>query len=216
MHYRVTEKTNRTLQKGELMLVDSGGQYLSGTTDITRTMANGTPTQEQMDRFTRVLKGMIAISTARFPKGTTGSQIDILARQFLWQAGVTYSHGTGHGVGAFLGVHEGPVSISPRPQTIPLQEGMVLSNEPGYYKAGEYGIRIENLLHVVPSEVGENFLEFETLTLAPIDRRLIDPNLLTAGERDWLNAYHARVFKEVGGKLPDDVRAWLQQATAPI
>ena len=173
VHYRVTKKTDRTLNAGEIMLVDSGAQYLAGTTDITRTMSTGTSTAEQRDRFTRVLKGMIAISTARFPKGTSGAQIDVLARQFLWQAGVTYNHGTGHGVGAFLSVHEGPTGISPR-YTLPLEAGTVLSNEPGYYKTGEYGIRIENLIIVRDSEIAPGFLEFETLTLAPIDTRLID------------------------------------------
>jgi len=215
VHYRVTTKTDRTLKPGELMLVDSGAQYLSGTTDITRTMSTGPSTPEQRDRFTRVLKGMIAISTARFPQGTSGAQIDILARQFLWQAGVTYNHGTGHGVGAFLSVHEGPTGISPR-YTLPLEAGMVLSNEPGYYKAGEYGIRIENLIVVQNSAVAPGYLDFETLTLAPIDTRLIDKSLLTEAERDWLNAYHARVFKEIGPALDGKVKDWLEQATAAI
>ncbi len=215
VHYRVTETTNRRLAPGELMLVDSGGQYLSGTTDITRTLFTGSATDEQKDRYTRVLKGMIAISRARFPRGTSGAQIDILARQFLWRDGVTYSHGTGHGVGAFLGVHEGPIGISPR-YGQPLEPGHIVSNEPGYYKADGYGIRIENLVHVIESPVAEGFLEFETLTLAPIETRLIDGNLLGDDERDWLNAYHARVFNEIGPKLDAENRAWLEAATQAI
>lgn len=215
VHYRVTSKTDRTLNAGEIMLVDSGAQYLSGTTDITRTLSTGAATPEQKDRYTRVLKGMIAISRARFPRGTTGAQIDVLARQFLWQAGVTYNHGTGHGVGAFLGVHEGPVGIAPR-YTAPLEAGNVISNEPGYYKANEYGIRIENLIVVRDAAEHPGYLEFETLTLAPIDTRLIDPTLLGDAERDWLNAYHARVRNEVGPKLDSARRAWLDQATAAL
>ncbi|GLQ08884.1 aminopeptidase [Devosia yakushimensis] len=215
VHYRVTEKTDRVLQPGELMLVDSGAQYLSGTTDITRTMATGPATDEQRDRFTRVLKGMIAISMARFPKGTSGAQLDVLARQFLWQDGVTYNHGTGHGVGAYLGVHEGPIGISPR-YTLPLEAGNVISNEPGYYKTGEYGIRIENLIVVVESASAPGFLEFETLTLAPIDTRLIDVAMLTTGERDWLNAYHQRVWSEIGPVVAGVVKDWLKGATAAI
>jgi len=215
VHYRVTKKTDRELKPGELMLVDSGAQYLSGTTDITRTLSTGNPTAEMKDRFTRVLKGMIAISTARFPKGTSGAQIDVLARQFLWQAGLTYNHGTGHGVGAYLGVHEGPTGISPR-YTLPLEAGMVLSNEPGFYKAGEYGIRIENLVVVRNSEIGEDYLDFETLTLAPIDTRLVDVGLLTEAERDWLNAYQARVWKEIGPLVTGEVRDWLKAATGAI
>jgi Xaa-Pro aminopeptidase len=215
VHYRVTTKTDRKLNPGEIMLVDSGAQYLSGTTDITRTLSTGPATPEQKDRYTRVLKGMIAISTARFPAGTTGAQIDVLARQFLWQDGVTYNHGTGHGVGAFLGVHEGPIGISSR-YTTPLEAGNVLSNEPGYYKAGEYGIRIENLITVRDAADFPGFLEFETITLAPIDTRLIDPALLTGDERDWLNAYHARVWTEIGPLVSGDVKNWLRQATAAI
>ncbi|AKR56331.1 Xaa-Pro aminopeptidase [Devosia sp. H5989] len=216
VHYRVTEKTNRPLHPGELMLVDSGAQYLSGTTDITRTMSTGKPSAEEKDRFTRVLKGMIAISMARFPRGTSGAQIDVLARQFLWQAGLTYTHGTGHGVGAYLGVHEGPIGISPR-YTLPLEVGQVISNEPGYYKDGGFGIRIENLVHVVESPVGEGkYLEFETLTLAPIDLRLVEKKLLTDDERDWLNAYHKRVWKEIGPELKGEAKAWLKEATAEL
>jgi len=212
VHYRVTTKTDRTLNPGEIMLVDSGAQYLSGTTDITRTLSSGPATPEQRDRFTRVLKGMMAVSTARFPKGTSGAQIDILARQFLWQDGVTYSHGTGHGVGAYLGVHEGPVGISSR-YTAPLEPGNVISNEPGFYKTGEYGIRIENLITVVESEKFPGFLEFETLTLAPIDTRLIDMDLLSPAERAWLDAYHQRVWQEIGPLVDGEVKEWLRGAT---
>ena len=215
VHYRVTENTNRTLKRGELMLVDSGGQYLSGTTDITRTLFTGDATAEQKDRYTRVLKGMIGISTARFPKGTTGAQIDVLARQHLWQAGVTYNHGTGHGVGAFLSVHEGPIGIAPR-YHLPLEPGHIISNEPGYYKEGEYGIRIENLVHVTKSDVAPDYFEFETLTLAPIDQRLIEPNLLTPDEKSWLNAYHKRVFSEIAPHLPEAEKNWLKRATAAL
>lgn len=215
VHYRVTTKTNRTLNPGEIMLVDSGAQYLSGTTDITRTMASGPASPEQRDRFTRVLKGMIAVSMARFPKGTNGAQIDILARQFLWQVGVTYNHGTGHGVGAYLGVHEGPIGISSRYMT-PFEVGNVLSNEPGFYKVGEYGIRIENLITVVESKGFDGFLEFETLTLAPIDRRLIALELLTAEERAWLDRYHQRVWTEIGPLVQGEVREWLEAVTAGL
>lgn len=215
VHYRVTNKTDRALARGELMLLDSGAQYLAGTTDITRTMATGEHTAEQRDRFTRVLKGMIAISMLRFPKGTHGGQIDVLARQFLWQAGVTYNHGTGHGVGAYLGVHEGPVGISPR-YTTPFEAGNVISNEPGYYKAGEYGIRIENLIAVRDVASMPGYLEFETLTLAPIDKRLIDTALLTADERDWLNAYHQRIWSEIGPLVSGEVKTWLEGATAAL
>ena len=216
VHYRVNSATNRTLKPGELMLVDSGGQYLMGTTDITRTLFTGKATAEQKDRFTRVLRGMLAISTLRFPRGTAGSLIDIMARHFLWQDGITYHHGTGHGVGHYLSVHEGPVGISSRYST-PLEPGMIVSNEPGYYKDGAYGIRTENMILVVESQVGEgNFLEFETLTLAPIDLRLIDEKMLTQQERDWLNAYHARIFKEIGPLLKGEVKAWLKAATRAI
>lgn len=215
VHYRVTEKTDRQLNPGELMLVDSGAQYLSGTTDITRTLSTGSPGDEECDRYTRVLKGMIAVSMARFPKGTTGAQIDILARQSLWQAGVTYSHGTGHGVGAYLGVHEGPVGISAR-HTAPFELGNVISNEPGYYKSGAYGIRIENLVTVVESAEFPGYFEFETLTLAPIDKRLIRTDLLSEAERAWLDAYHQSVWQQVGPRLKGHVKEWLQQATAPL
>ncbi len=216
VHYRVDEASNRTLRAGELMLLDSGAQYLSGTTDITRTLFTGKATAEQKDRFTRVLKGMIALSMARFPRGTSGAQLDVLARQFLWQDGVTYTHGTGHGVGAFLSVHEGPIGFSPR-YPLPLEPGMVISNEPGYYKAGAYGIRIENLVLVTESNIGAGgYLELETLTLCPIELRLVDEKLLLAHERDWLNAYHKRVFRDIGPRLKGAAKAWLKDATRPI
>jgi len=215
VHYRVDEGTNRKLNPGELMLVDSGAQYLMGTTDITRTLFTGAATAEERDRYTRVLKGMIAISMVRFPPGTSGAQIDVLARQFLWADGVTYNHGTGHGVGAFLSVHEGPVGISPR-YTVPFEPGMIVSNEPGFYKAGSFGIRTENLIHVIESPVGNGFMEFETLTLAPIETRLIELSLLSDAERTWLNAYHARVWHEIGPLVSGGVKDWLRQATAAI
>ena len=216
VHYHVDERTNRQLVPGELMLVDSGGQYLMGTTDITRTLPSGPASSVQKDRFTRVLKGMMAIAMARFPRGTSGAQIDVLARQFLWQDGVTYHHGTGHGVGHYLSVHEGPVGISVRYST-PLEPGMIISDEPGYYEEGAYGIRNENLVLVVESpRGGGKFLEFETLTLVPFDRRLIEPKLLTEAERDWLDSYHARVWREIGPGLRGEVKDWLKQATRPL
>jgi Xaa-Pro aminopeptidase len=215
VHYRVTNATNRTLVPGELMLVDSGGQYLSGTTDITRTLFTGAATEQQKRHFTLVLKGMIAISTLNFPIKTSGSQIDILARHALWQQGLNYNHGTGHGVGAFLSVHEGPAGIAPR-YHVALEQGMILSNEPGFYLEGEYGIRIENLVHVVKSHVATDFLAFETLTLVPIETRLIAKEMLTDHERDWLNAYHGRVLAEIGPSVQAQDRAWLEQATAKI
>jgi len=221
VHYKVTEESNRVLNAGELMLVDSGGQYfsgtqdLSGTTDITRTLFCRSATSEQKDRYTRVLKGMITISTVQFPQGTTGAQIDVLARHALWQAGLNYNHGTGHGVGAFLSVHEGPAGIAAR-YHVPLEAGMILSNEPGFYLEGEYGIRIENLVNVIDSPDADGFLAFETLTLAPIDKRLIDPDLLTDTERDWLNAYHQRVYDEIGPALSGTDKDWLKAATAAI
>jgi len=217
IHYHVNDSSNRGLNPGELMLLDSGAQYLSGTTDITRTMATGKGSAEEKDRFTRVLKGMIALSMARFPRGTTGAQLDVLARQFLWQDGATYNHGTGHGVGAFLSVHEGPIGFSPRYTTAALEPGQIISNEPGYYKPGAYGIRIENLVLVVESKIGDGkFLELETLTLCPIDLRLIDGALLLPHEKDWLNAYHKRVFREIGPELKGDAKAWLKDATRAI
>ncbi len=218
-HYRVSEATSLPLQMNRIFLIDSGGQYQDGTTDITRTVIVGEATGEMKDRFTRVQKGMIGISRARFPKGTCGSQLDILARQHLWSAGLDYDHGTGHGVGAFLSVHEGPARINKTDRT-PLEAGMILSNEPGYYKADGYGIRIENLLLVrelEPVESGDRPMYwFETLTLCPIDRNLIAPALLSSEELDWLNAYHARVLKEIGPFLEGADLKWLIAASAPI
>jgi Xaa-Pro aminopeptidase len=224
VHYRSSEKTNRKLERGSLYLVDSGGQYVDGTTDITRTVAIGEPTDEMRDRFTRVLQGHIAVATALFPKGTRGSQLDSFARRPLWEAGVDYAHGTGHGVGSFLSVHEGPQRISPVGSAQsggdePLQPGMILSNEPGYYKSGEYGIRVENLVLVVERQVEgaeKEMLGFETLTFAPIDRRLIVSEMLSAEELIWLNCYHAHVMAKIGPSLGADERAWLQAACAPI
>ena len=223
-HYRVSEASSLPIRHDEIYLVDSGGQYRDGTTDVTRTLIVGTPTAEMKDRFTRVLKGHIALARAVFPAGTRGVQLDSLARQFLWAAGLDYNHGTGHGVGSFLSVHEGPQRIaaawSSQPgNDEPLQAGMILSNEPGYYKAGEYGIRIENLVLVEPRDVPgaeKPMLGFRELTLAPIDRNLIDTGLLDATERDWLNAYHARVQAEIGPQLDDAGQAWLAAATAAL
>jgi Xaa-Pro aminopeptidase len=219
IHYRVTRETSRRLQPGELYLVDSGGQYRDGTTDITRTVAIGAPTPEMRDRATRVLKGHIALATARFPAGTSGAQIDPLARLALWAAGLDYDHGTGHGVGSFLSVHEGPARIS-KLGHVGLEPGMILSNEPGYYKAGHYGIRLENLVVVTPPELvpgGERaMLGFETLTLCPFDRRLVDPTLMTAQEVAWLDAYHAEVNRSLSPLLDERERAWLAAATRPI
>ncbi|WAC25360.1 aminopeptidase P family protein [Blastomonas sp. SL216] len=219
-HYRVSEETNLPIVMDSLYLVDSGGQYLDGTTDITRTIAIGTPTVEMKRRFTQVLKGHIALATIRFPKGTTGGQLDTLARQFLWADGVDYAHGTGHGVGSFLAVHEGPQRIAAfGGQGEPLRPGMICSNEPGYYKAGEFGIRIENLVLVEPLEIDGaelDMLGFETLTFAPIDRTCIDPQLLSPAELAWLNAYHAKVMDIVAPQLEGDALAWLEQACAPI
>ncbi len=216
-HYRVNEGSNRRITKG-IYLVDSGGQYVDGTTDITRTIAIGKPTAEMMDRNTRVLKGMIAISLAVFPKGVSGAQLDSFARQFLWQVGLEFDHGTGHGVGSYLGVHEGPQRIA-KLGTTPLEAGMMLSNEPGYYKTGHYGIRIENLVLVEERTIPEaerKMLGFETLTLCPIDRRLIKVSLLTETERRWLNAYHSRVLKVIGPLVDAPTRFWLKAACAAL
>ncbi len=218
VHYRVTRMSNRQISPGDLLLIDSGAQYQDGTTDVTRTVAIGVPTDEMRDRFTRVLRGHIAIARAVFPDGTTGAQIDALARQFLWQAGIDFEHGTGHGVGSYLSVHEGPARIS-KLGTAPLRRGMILSNEPGYYKAGAFGIRIENLELVVGVEVAgaeKPMNAFETLTLAPIDRRLIDVNMLRADEIAWLNDYHAQVRREVRPALDQATAAWLDAATAAL
>ena len=216
-HYRVSRASDLPIGRG-LFLIDSGAQYEDGTTDVTRTLAVGEPDAEMRDRFTRVLKGHIAISRAVFPKGVSGAQLDSLARVALWQAGLDFDHGTGHGVGSYLSVHEGPQRIA-KTGTVPLAEGMILSNEPGYYKEGAWGIRIENLLLVEAREVSgaeRPMLGFETLTLAPIDRSLVEPGLLDAVERDWLDSYHAWVREAVSPLVPDDVRAWLSEVTRPL
>jgi Xaa-Pro aminopeptidase len=219
VHYRVTTATNRKLKAGELFLLDSGAQYVDGTTDITRTVAIGKPTREMQERFTLVLKGHIAIATAHFPKGIRGIDLDPFARRALWEAGLDYDHGTGHGVGSYLSVHEGPQSISKRGM-VALEPGMIISNEPGYYKEGAYGIRLENLVLVKeperPSGGDRDVMSFETLTLVPFDRRLVAPALLSAAERDWLNAYHARVAEVIGSELSQQDRAWLTAATQPV
>ncbi len=219
VHYRVNAATNRKLRAGELFLIDSGAQYLDGTTDITRTVAIGKPTPEMRERFTLVLKGHIAIATARFPEGTRGIDLDPLARRALWQHGLDYDHGTGHGVGSYLSVHEGPQSIS-KAGMAPLLPGMVCSNEPGYYKEGAYGIRIENLVLVTePATVAGGdrpMMSFETLTLAPIDRRLIVKEMLAPDEIAWLDAYHARVAETLAPDLDPETRRWLAAATVPL
>jgi Xaa-Pro aminopeptidase len=220
IHYRVSAATNRTLAPGSLYLVDSGGQYPDGTTDVTRTIAVGSPCTEMRRRFTLVLKGHIELATVRFPEGTTGTSLDSFARRSLWQQGLDYDHGTGHGVGCYLGVHEGPQRISKLPNPVPLKPGMLLSNEPGYYKPGAYGIRIENLVLVVPSAAPDgaerDLLGFKTLTLAPIDRTLIEASLLSEEERDWLDAYHRRVFATIAPLLDAAAAAWLEDATRPL
>ena len=216
-HYRVTVKTNAKIRKG-IFLIDSGGQYEDGTTDITRTLAVGKPTALMRDRFTRVLKGHIAIARAIFPKGTSGAQIDALARAPLWRAGLDFDHGTGHGVGSYLSVHEGPQRIS-KLGTAGLEPGMILSNEPGFYHAGHWGIRIENLVVVEKKEITgaeREMLGFETITLAPIDLALIEPKLLDREEIAWLNAYHARVREQISPLVEAGVRRWLQAATRRI
>ncbi|WP_116133856.1 aminopeptidase P family protein [Tropicimonas sp. IMCC34043] len=220
VHYRVTEATDRAVTPGELLLIDSGAQYLDGTTDITRTVATGPVTDEQRACFTRVLKGMIALSQARWPKGLAGRDLDPLARIALWRAGQDYDHGTGHGVGAYLSVHEGPQRIS-RLGEVALDPGMVLSNEPGYYREGEFGIRIENLIHVVPAPAlpgadDRPMLAFRTLTWVPIDRRLIEPSLLSADERTWLDIYHAAVRDRLSERVEGAAGLWLDAATAPL
>lgn len=217
IHYRVTPATDRAIRPNEVYLIDSGGQYEDGTTDITRTIWTGPmdPPAEVKDRFTRVLKGNIALATAAFPKGVAGPHLDALARRALWDAGLDYDHGTGHGVGSYLSVHEGPVSISRAARVVALEPGMILSDEPGFYQPGGYGIRLENLLLVQQAEFpsGRPFLRFEVLTLAPFDRRLIDVALLTTAEREWLNAYHARVLTEVTDPA---LTPWLEAACAPL
>lgn len=223
VHYRVTPETDRVLDPGSVYLVDSGGQYLDGTTDVTRTVwiaGDAPPSEELRDRFTRVLKGHIALARARFPVGTAGGQLDSFARHALWDAGLDYDHGTGHGVGSYLGVHEGPQRIGKQGSAVALEPGMIVSNEPGYYKEGAYGIRIENLVLVTepekPDDGERELLRFETLTLAPIDRALIAPDLLTGEERVWLNAYHARVREVVGPLVDDATASWLAEVTGEI
>ncbi|EKV31732.1 Xaa-Pro aminopeptidase [Caenispirillum salinarum AK4] len=221
VHYRVTPETTRTIEPGGLFLLDSGAQYLDGTTDVTRTLSVGAAGPEERKRFTQVLKGHIALASAVFPEGTTGSQLDVLARHALWQDGVDYDHGTGHGVGSYLSVHEGPQRISKMGNRIALRPGMILSNEPGYYKTGAYGIRIENLVAVREAQVEgaeRAMLGFETLTLAPIDRMLIEPALLTPEEVAWVDAYHQRVHDEIAPQLADSpaVQRWLVEATRPL
>jgi len=220
VHYRPTQRLNKRVESGSLLLVDSGAQYLDGTTDVTRTVSIGEPSAEMKQRFTLVLKGHLALARVRFPAGTTGSALDILARAALWAKGLDFDHGTGHGVGSYLGVHEGPARIAKMPNTVALRPGMILSNEPGYYKEGAYGIRIENLQVVTEPamiEGGERpMLGFTTLTLAPMDSRLVDKALLTAEEIDQYNAYHAEVLAKVGPLVPADVRAWMVEACAAI
>jgi len=219
VHYRVTRESNRKLGVNELFLVDSGAQYEDGTTDITRTVVVGRPSDEMRDRFTRVLKGHIAIATALYPENTSGAQLDSLARVALWQAGLDFDHGTGHGVGSYLSVHEGPARIS-KLGHVALRRGMILSNEPGYYKTAAYGIRIENLVLVIaapePAGAEKPLNAFETLSLAPIDRRLVDTALLTAKERHWLDSYHERVHQALAPLADDETRAWLEQATGAL
>ena len=223
-HYKGTTESNLPFEPGTLYLVDSGGQYQDGTTDITRTVPIGEPTAEMIDRFTRVLQGHIAIATALFPKGTRGSQLDSFARRPLWEAGCDYAHGTGHGVGAFLAVHEGPQRISPVGSSQsggdePLQAGMILSNEPGYYKAGEYGIRIENLVLVVDKQVpggDKEMLGFDTLTFVPIEKKLIDVSMLSDRELDWVNDYHQQVLALIGPQLSGEDKEWLERQCAPL
>jgi Xaa-Pro aminopeptidase len=216
IHYRADAESDASLTRNGLYLLDSGAQYLDGTTDVTRTIACGTPTPEQRDRFTRVLKGHIALASLTFPKGVTGAHIDVLARAPLWEQGLDYDHGTGHGVGSFLAVHEGPQGISRASQNVPLQPGMLVSNEPGFYKDGAYGIRIESVVLVTERpdlSITKPFYGFETLTLAPIDLALVDETLLTKAEIQWLNAYHVRVFETISPHLDSDEQTWLKTAT---
>jgi Xaa-Pro aminopeptidase len=222
MHYRVSPDSNRQLRPNEVYLIDSGAQYEDGTTDVTRTIWTGpeAPPDSLQDRFTRVLKGHIAIATLRFPQGVAGAHLDAFARAALWQAGLDYDHGTGHGVGAYLSVHEGPVSLSRAAKPIPLKAGMILSNEPGYYLPGAYGIRLENLLIVQAAAAQPDgvkpFLEFETITWAPFDRALIARSLLTPAERSWIDTYHAEVRQRVGPQLTGAAATWLAAACAPL
>lgn len=219
-HYRVSSASNRPLERGSLYLVDSGGQYPDGTTDITRTVPIGDPSDDMRRHYTLVLKGHIAMDSVRFPEGTTGTHLDTLARHALWQAGLDYDHGTGHGVGVYLGVHEGPQRIAKAWNATPLMPGMIVSNEPGFYKEGAYGIRIENLQYVTPPEEIEGgdraMLGFECLTFAPLSRDLIDTSLLSQAERDWVDDYHQRVLGEIGGLVDGDARDWLDGACAAL
>ncbi len=218
-HYHVDPENPRAIGQNEIFLIDSGGQYLDGTTDITRTLIVGRPTDEMKDRFTRVLKGMIQISLLRFPKGTTGAHLDAFARASLWKAGLDFDHGTGHGVGSYLSVHEGPQRLS-KASHVELKPGMILSNEPGFYKPGEYGIRIENLLIVTePAKIAggdRDMMGFETITLCPIERDLIEAKMMTKEELDWLDAYHAQVWRELRPHVTGSQATWLTRACAPI
>ncbi len=221
IHYRVTEETDSRLEEGQILVLDSGGQYLDGTTDITRTIAIGTVGQEERTAFTRVLQGMIAISRLRWPKGLAGQHIEAIGRLPLWQAGQDFNHGLGHGVGAYLSVHEGPQRLS-KISDVPLEPGMILSNEPGYYREGAFGIRIENLIVVEPApalpggDAEREMLQWRTLTFVPIDRRLIVAEMLSGEERAWLNRYHAAVAEKIGPRVGAAARAWLEEATAPL
>jgi Xaa-Pro aminopeptidase len=221
IHYRVSAETDRALQPNEVYLIDSGAQYFDGTTDITRTVWTGpaAPPTALCDRFTRVLKGMIAIATLTFPAGVAGPHLDGFARRALWDVGLDYDHGTGHGVGSYLSVHEGPAGLSRAARPVALAPGMILSDEPGFYLPGAYGIRLENLLLVRSADLPETtrpFLSFETLTLAPFDRRLILPALLSPAEIAWLDAYHARVIQTLGPDLNEDLRSWLEKSCAKL
>jgi Xaa-Pro aminopeptidase len=221
VHYRVNEDSDRPVREGELLLVDSGGQYLDGTTDITRTIAIGTPGEEERAAYTRVLQGMIAMSELRWPRGLAGRDIESVARMPLWLAGQDFNHGVGHGVGAYLSVHEGPQRLS-RTSHVPLEPGMILSNEPGSYREGAFGIRIENLLVVQPApeittaDPERDMLSWRTLTFAPVDRRLIVLEMLTASERAWIDRYHTDVAEKVGPRLGKEAKLWLDAATAPL
>jgi len=217
IHYRADESSDIPLMRDNLFLLDSGAQYLDGTTDVTRTLALGTPTAEQKDAYTRVLKGHVAIATVTFPHGTTGAQLDILARHALWQVGLDYAHGTGHGVGSYLAVHEGPQNISKGASPVPLVSGMILSNEPGFYKEGGYGIRIESLVIVKDrADLAPGFMGFETITLAPLDRALIEVSLLTQDDVKWINTYHRDVYTKLSPYVNDPARIWLEKACEPI
>jgi Xaa-Pro aminopeptidase len=216
VHYEATPESASTLAARGLLLVDSGGQYLDGTTDVTRTVALGPPTPEQRTRFTLVLKGHIQMALVPFPVGTSGGQLDVLARRALWEVGLNYGHGTGHGVGAYLCVHEGPHSISPNARNVALEPGMVVSNEPGYYETGAYGIRTENLVYVVKDPEREGFLRFQNLTLCPIDLTLVDAGLLSPQERAYLDSYHATVREALSPHVVGPQRQWLERATQPV